>query len=76
MMKIEIFARYILGAIIAVIGFLLAQIYNRSVDTLTTISKDLVAIKLDIVELKSTMITEEKVKDILYIELQRNGLLK
>lgn len=66
--------KYILGIVLAICGFLLANTYNRSVQTLACMSKELSDIKLEIIEIKAHMLDETRVRELIETELLKHNI--
>ena len=68
---------YLINLLLGIIGFLLVASYNRTNATLAqlnrdilSMNKDIVSLKLEITELNMKMLTDERVKELIKLELQ------
>ena len=69
---------YILNALLGCIGFLLVASYNSTHETLVQLSKEIVEVnkgvtglKIELVDLSGKIMTEERVKELIRLELMR-----
>ena len=69
---------YILNALLGCIGFLLFASYNSTHETLVQLSKEIVEVnkgvtglKIELVDLSGKIMTEERVKELIRLELMR-----
>ena len=67
---------YTINLLLGIIGFLLVASYNRTNETLAQINrdvvnmnKDILGLKLEITELNSKMMTEERVRELIRLEM-------
>ena len=56
--------KYIFGALISILGFLLVNQWNGNQNQLSSIQADLVSIKLQLVELDAKTLDENRVREI------------
>ena len=66
--------KYVLGIVLAICGFLITSSYNKVSNNLAELNRDIVSMKLQLVELNSSIIDEERVKDIVETELLKHGI--
>ena len=69
---------YILNALLGCIGFLLVASYNSTHETLVQLSKEIVEVnkgvtglKIELIDLSGKIMTEERVKELIRLELMR-----
>ncbi len=63
-------AKYIFGILLSVIGFFLVNSYNRTTEALTKINADIIQLRIDVSELNARILTPERVKEIVQLELK------
>ena len=68
---------YLINLLLGIIGFFLVASHNRMTTTLSQLNKDIlcmnkdiVSLKLEITELNMKMMTDERVKELIKLELQ------
>lgn len=65
----EDWIKYIISILIAAIGFFIVTQMQSTNTHLAEISKEILAVKMEIVHIQNTMITEERVKELIKLEL-------
>ena len=61
--------KYVLGILLTVCGFLIAQSYMAVSKNLTDMNKELVSMKIQITEIQAKLIDEERVREIVGQEI-------
>ena len=76
--SMEKITAYIINLLLSIIGFLLVISYNRTNTALEQINRDvlnvnkeIVSLKLELTELNSKMMTDERVRELIHLELQK-----
>lgn len=64
-------AKYIFGILLSVIGFFLVNSYNRTNEALAKINADIISLRIDVSELNARILTPERVKEIVKLELKQ-----
>lgn len=64
-------AKYVFGILLSVIGFFLVNSYNRTTEALTKINADIIQLRIDVSELNARILTPERVKEIVQLELKQ-----
>lgn len=69
---------YTINLLLGIIGFFLVASYNRTNETLAQINKeimsmnkDIVGLKLEITEMNSKMMTDDRVRELIKLELSK-----
>jgi hypothetical protein len=62
---------YIINLLLAIIGFFLVTSFNNTNKQLLEINKDIISLRLEITELKSQMMTDDRVREIFHLEMGR-----
>jgi len=72
-MKEEV-AKYIFTTLVGIIGFFIVKSYNTVSLQLAKLNEDMLNVKLTLVEMQKSMITEEKVREIIELEMMKHGI--
>lgn len=62
---------YIINLLLGIIGFFLVMSFNNTNRQLVEINKDIISLRLEITELKSQMMTDDRVREIFHLEMGR-----
>ena len=65
---------YTIGGLIAIVGFFATRNLTNMEHALYELNCDVIQLRLDITKLQSTLITEERVKEIVDYQLKLKGL--
>ena len=68
------FFKYVLGIVLAVCGWLITASYNRVNGNIQQLQTEVVQLKMQLVEISSKMIDEERVIKIVRDEFAKRGL--
>ena len=61
--------KYIINILVAAIAFFIAGQIQGTNAKLTEISKDVMSVKMEVLQVQSSMLTEDRVKELIQIEL-------
>lgn len=65
--------KYLFNLLLSVIGFFMVYYFTKTNATLAEISNDLVSVRIDLSEIRATMMTEERVKELISLELAKRN---
>jgi len=68
-MNINNILSYIINLLLGIIGFFLIMSFNNTNRQLVEINKDIIGLRLEITELKAQMMDDDRVREILKLEL-------
>lgn len=63
--------KYIFGILLTCIGFMIANAYNRTNQSLVQLSADIIQLRIDVSELNAKMLTEERVNQLIDLKLAK-----
>jgi hypothetical protein len=66
--------KYAFNILISIIGFFMVYYFTKTNTTLASISSDLINVRIDLSEIRATMMTEDRVKEIIDTELLKHGI--
>lgn len=64
-------AKYIFGILMTIIGFMIANAYNRTNESLVKLSTDIIQLRIDVSEINAKMLTEERVNQLIDLKLAK-----
>lgn len=70
-MNLNSIISYIINLLLGIIGFFLVMSFNNTNRQLVEINKDIISLRLEITELKSQMMTDDRVREIFHLEMGR-----
>lgn len=66
--------KYVLGIVLACLGFMLTQGYARINENILQQNRDIVALKIQVTSLENKLLDEERIKEIVAMELLKHGI--
>lgn len=69
----ENITKYLFGVILAVCGWIVQSNYSKHIECVDNQTKELIGIKMQITEINTKIMTEDKVKEIVEQEFLRRG---
>lgn len=63
--------KIIINSILAVLGFLLVWMFNNTQTQLASINADILQLRIDVSEINMKLMTDERVKELIHLELNK-----
>lgn len=67
------YVKYAFRLAITVIGFFIVKSYNTVSYQLNKLNEDMINVKISLVEMQKSIMTEDKVKELIELELLKHG---